>query len=67
MKDTAKTKQQLIEKLDGLRREITVETALERVRSRALGMQKSEELADVATVLFQEFRGLGIDLFRAGM
>ncbi|MEJ0106077.1 MAG: hypothetical protein WDO19_27540 [Bacteroidota bacterium] len=42
-------------------REAQVETALERVRSRTLAMQKSDELAETAAVLFKQLIGLGID------
>ena len=41
-------------------REARIEAALERVRSRTLAMQKSDELAETASVLFQQFAGLGI-------
>ena len=44
-------------------RELTIQNALERVRSRALGMQKSEELSGVATALFDEFANLEFELF----
>ncbi len=37
MKDEKKTKKQLIEELDGLRRALEVEQAIERVQARALG------------------------------
>jgi signal transduction histidine kinase len=42
-------------------REAQVETALEKVRSRTLAMQKSEELAETASVLFQQLILLGIE------
>ena len=48
-------------------RELTIQNALERVRSRALGMQESEELADVSRILFDEFNDLGISTFRTGI
>ena len=44
-------------------RELTVQNALERVRSRALGMQESDELSGVATALFDEFENLEFELF----
>ncbi len=47
-------------------RESQIETALERVRSRTMGMQQSEELGDVATVLFNEMNGLVDDLWTCG-
>jgi len=42
-------------------RESQIETALERVRSRTLAMQKSDELAETAVVLFSQLIGLGIE------
>jgi signal transduction histidine kinase len=42
-------------------REAQIETALERVRSRTLAMQKSDELAETATVLFRQLILLGIE------
>ncbi|MBK9658869.1 MAG: nuclear transport factor 2 family protein [Chitinophagaceae bacterium] len=40
--------------------EAQIEAALERVRSRTLAMQKSDELAETAAVLFQQLIALGI-------
>ncbi|NKB66079.1 MAG: response regulator [Candidatus Latescibacteria bacterium] len=42
-------------------RELTVQNALERVRSRAEGMQESGELPEVNSVLLEQFRGLGYE------
>ena len=44
-------------------RELTIQNALERVRSRALAMQVSDEISDVTSVLFERFRSLGYDLY----
>jgi len=44
--------------------DLTVESALERVRGRALGMHSSKEISDVGTVLFKEFGDLGFEPFR---
>ncbi len=41
-------------------RDLEIETALERVRSRTMAMQSSEELAKTVSVLFKELLGLGI-------
>ena len=41
-------------------REAKIEAALEKVRSRTLAMQKSDELAETAAVLFQQLIYLGI-------
>ena len=40
-------------------KEAQIELALERVRARTMAMQKSEELAETAAVLFQQFKELG--------
>ncbi len=40
-------------------REAQIELALERVRARTMAMQKSEELAETAAILFQQFKELG--------
>jgi hypothetical protein len=42
-------------------REAQIETALERVRSRTLAMQKSDELAETASELFRQLIHLGIE------
>ncbi len=41
-------------------RELEIEAALERVRSRTMAMKHSEELSDTSFVLFQQFTELGI-------
>ncbi len=41
-------------------REAQIEAALERVRSRTMAMHESNELAETAAVLFQQFNELGI-------
>ncbi len=40
-------------------REAKIENALEKVRSKTMAMQRSGELAETATVLFQQFKELG--------
>jgi len=50
-----------LQKAEAQAKEAQIETALERVRSRTLAMQKSEELAETAAVLFQQLIGLGIE------
>ncbi|MBL0183519.1 MAG: hypothetical protein IPP96_15000 [Chitinophagaceae bacterium] len=50
-----------LQKAEAQAREAQVEAALERVRSRTLAMQKSDELAETAAVLFQQLIGLGIE------
>ena len=55
-----------LEKAEAQTREAQVETALERVRSRTMAMQKSAELPEAANVLFNEIRKLGIPAWSAG-
>ncbi|MCF1751643.1 ATP-binding protein [Mariniradius sediminis] len=52
--------------LEQKNRELEVEAALERVRARTMAMQKSEELGEVATVLFSELNSLVDDLWTCG-
>ncbi len=49
-----------LQKAEAQAREAQIEAALERVRSRTMGMHKSEELADAASVLFQQIISLGL-------
>ena len=42
-------------------REAQIEAALERVRSRTMAMQRSDELPATAQILFQQFKTLGED------
>ncbi|GAB4372496.1 MAG: hypothetical protein Kow0042_15840 [Calditrichia bacterium] len=50
-----------LEKAEARAREAQIETALEKVRARALTMQKSDELMEVATVLRKEMAALGVE------
>ncbi|MCB0655395.1 MAG: hypothetical protein KDC57_04625 [Saprospiraceae bacterium] len=44
-------------------REAQIEAALERVRSRTMGMQRSDELPETAILLFQQIQSLGIPVW----
>jgi signal transduction histidine kinase/coenzyme F420-reducing hydrogenase delta subunit len=50
-----------LEKAEAQAREAQIETALERVRSRTLAMQKSDELAETAAEVFKQLISLGIE------
>ncbi|NGP75083.1 SnoaL-like domain-containing protein [Balneolaceae bacterium YR4-1] len=50
-----------LKKAEEQAREAKIEAALERVRSRTMGMQQSSELSDVGNLLFQQITQLGID------
>jgi len=50
-----------LQKAEMQAREAQIETCLERVRSRTLAMQKSDELAETASVLFRQLILLGIE------
>ncbi|WP_445381555.1 ATP-binding protein [Robiginitalea sp. IMCC43444] len=52
-----------LKKAEAQAREAQIETALERVRSRTMAMHKSEELAEVATVLHIELTNLEVSEF----
>jgi signal transduction histidine kinase len=47
--------------LEGKNRELEIEAALERLRSRSMAMHKSEELADLSFELVKQVHALGID------
>jgi signal transduction histidine kinase len=64
--DQAYTRFLDLQKAEAQAREARIEVALEKVRSRTLAMQKSSELADVATVLFKELNQLVINLWTCG-
>ncbi|HTK81343.1 MAG TPA: ATP-binding protein [Bacteroidota bacterium] len=50
-----------LQKAEAQARESQIETSLERVRSRTLAMQKSDELAETAAVLFRQLIMLGVE------
>ena len=50
-----------LQKAEVQAREAQIEAGLERVRSRTLAMQKSDELAETSAVLFKQLIGLGIE------
>ncbi|HTM94150.1 MAG TPA: ATP-binding protein, partial [Flavisolibacter sp.] len=50
-----------LQKAEAQAKESQIEAALERVRSRTLAMQKSDELAETAAVLFNQLVQLGIE------
>ncbi|MBK5270688.1 MAG: hypothetical protein JJE22_06710, partial [Bacteroidia bacterium] len=51
-----------LQKAEAQAREAQIENALEKVRSRTMAMQKSEELLQVITTLFDQFRKLDIKM-----
>jgi signal transduction histidine kinase len=55
-----------LEKAEAQAREAQIEAALERVRSRTMAMQRSEELPEVAGLLFQQVKALGVPQFHCG-
>jgi signal transduction histidine kinase len=55
-----------LQKAESQAREANIETALERVRSKTMAMQRSDELLDVASVLFQQVKALGVPQWNCG-
>ncbi|MDX2306320.1 MAG: hypothetical protein NW226_26160, partial [Microscillaceae bacterium] len=55
-----------LQKAEAQAREAQIETALERVRSRTMAMQKSEELMEVAAILFRQVETLGVKAWTTG-
>jgi signal transduction histidine kinase len=55
-----------LEKAEAQAREAQIEAALERVRSRTMGMQHSDELQDAAVLMFQQIESLGVAIIGCG-
>jgi signal transduction histidine kinase len=55
-----------LQKAEAQAREAKIEAALERVRSRTMAMHRSEELAEVASVIFLQLKELDIRHFASG-
>src|ERR1019366_9840027 len=55
-----------LQKAEAQAREAQIETALERVRSRTMGMQKSEELKEVIQVVYDQFVHVNIYVEHTG-
>jgi signal transduction histidine kinase len=55
-----------LQKAEAQAREAQIENALEKVRSRTMGMQHSDELTDVAGLLFNQVSILGIKTWTTG-
>lgn len=55
-----------LKQAEGQARKAQIEAALERVRSRTIAMKKSDELAEVAVLLFKQVSELGIKTWTAG-
>ena len=49
-----------IKKAEDQAREAQIEVSLERLRSKAMSMQQSEELHEVLAVLFEQFKNAGL-------
>ena len=55
-----------VQKAEAQAREAKIEAALERVRSRSMGMQKSEELKEVIQIVYEQFVHLNIHIEHTG-
>ncbi len=55
-----------LRKAEAQAREAQIEVALERVRGRTMAMQKSDELTEVAGILFKQVTDMGIKTWTAG-
>lgn len=55
-----------LQKAEAQAREGQIQLAMERVRARTMAMRRSEELAEVATVLFQQVKSLGVPQWVCG-
>jgi len=55
-----------LQKAEAQAREAHIEAALEKVRSRTMAMRKSDELSEVAILLFNQVKSLGIKTWTTG-
>ena len=55
-----------LQKAEQQAREVEIELALEKVRSRTMAMQKSEELSETAAEMFQQIQELGLNQWSCG-
>ncbi|PWN05774.1 ATP-binding protein [Rhodohalobacter mucosus] len=55
-----------LQKAEEQAREANIEMSLEKIRSRTMGMQKSEELPEAANLMFLEIQNLGINAWSCG-
>ena len=55
-----------LQKAEAQVREAQIQLALERVRARTMAMQRSDELSDAATILFQQVKALGVPQWTCG-
>ena len=55
-----------LQKAEAQARESQIQLALERVRARTMAMQKSEEMSEVAALLFKQISDLGIETWTSG-
>ena len=56
-----------LQKAEAQAREAQIEASLEKVRGYAMGMQSSEDLSNVASVMFDQMKNLGGELFAFGI
>ena len=55
-----------LQRAEAQAREAQIEAALERVRSRAIAMRRSDELSEAAELLYKEFLKMGVESFSCG-
>ncbi|MEJ7674822.1 MAG: hypothetical protein WKF59_19530 [Chitinophagaceae bacterium] len=55
-----------LQKAEAQAKEAHIELALERVRARTMAMQRSDELADAAVLLFQQVKSFGLESWGCG-
>ncbi|MBS4035185.1 MAG: SpoIIE family protein phosphatase [Ignavibacterium sp.] len=56
-----------LKKAEAQAREAQIEASLEKVRAHTMGMQSSEDLSNVASVMFDQMKNLGGELFAFGI
>ncbi len=55
-----------LKKAEAQAHEAQIEAALEKVRARTMGMQRSDELSETAALMFQQVKSFGFELWNCG-
>ncbi len=67
LEETIEEREQKRKAVEAQNRELEIEASLERVRTRAMAMQKSDDLAYAVAIIFEELDKLNIGMLRCGI
>ncbi len=67
LEETIEELEQKRKSIEAQNKELEIESALERVRTMAMGMRKSEDLLEICEIIFTELRNMSFDALRNTM